>query len=198
MSTRLRIPLSALNHFAYCPRRCALIHQEQIFEDNVFTLEGRDSHARVDEITIRESPVRMETSVRLWSNALGIAGVADVVEWHGDIPYPIEYKHGTRQSWINDDLQVCAQALCLEEMLHVAVPAGAIYYVGSRRRREVLFSSSLRDATYRAIEDTRALLSSEKVPAPTDHRERCPHCSLLDVCLPSLYGQGSLSWKDEG
>ncbi|SMC05806.1 CRISPR-associated exonuclease Cas4 [Sulfobacillus thermosulfidooxidans DSM 9293] len=192
-----RIPLSALNHFAYCPRRCALIHQEQVFEENQFTLEGRDHHQRVDAGFVRDGPIRMETAVHLWSEPLALTGIADVVEWHGDVPYPIEYKRGARHAWINDEFQVCAQGLCLEDMLHCVVPAGAIYYVESRRRREVVFTATLRDATRQAIEETRALLDSGRIPPPTDHRERCPNCSLIDLCLPALYGQGPLTWDGE-
>lgn len=197
MARQTTIPLSALNHFSYCPRRCALIHQEQVFEENLFTLEGRDYHQRVDEGFVRHGPIRMETAVRLWSKSLGLTGVADVVEWHGDVPYPVEYKRGTRQEWINDDLQVCAQGLCLEDMLNCVVPAGAIYYVESRHRREVIFTEILRDTTRQAIEATRELLDSGHIPPPTEHHERCPKCSMLDLCLPALYGQGQLTWDTE-
>lgn len=188
------VAISALNHFAYCPRRCALIHQEQVFEENRYTTEGRQVHRRVDEGLARDIGVPVETSVRIWSDKLRLTGIADVVEWHGSVPYPVEYKHGRRHQWVNDDVQLCAQALCLEEMLEMEVPAGAIYHAASRHRREVIFTSEIRDVTRNIVGKTRQLLASGKIPAPTSHRERCPHCSLIDICLPDAYGRAELPW----
>ena len=132
------VMVSALEHWSYCPRQCALIHVEQTFDENLYTLRGRMLHERVDvpEAEQREG-VRIERALPLWSDRLGLVGKADVVEFHGDAPYPVEYKHGPRQHWGHDDLQLCAQALCLEDMTGQPVPAGAIYHHSSRRRREL-------------------------------------------------------------
>ncbi len=182
------VTISSLNHYAYCPRRCALIYQEQIFHDNLYTVEGTDLHAHVDEVVTRSGTTRVETALRLWSDRLGVIGIADIVEWHDGVPYPVEYKRGKRHRWINDDIQVCAQALCLEEMLGVSVPSGAIYHAKSRRRREVLFTPQLREQTTETIVAVRLIIQQTHVPPPTEHRERCGGCSLQDQCLPILYG----------
>jgi len=118
------IPISALNHDAYCPRRCALIHQEQVFEENRFTLEGQELHERVDQPSSQAGVMKVETSVRLWSHQRHLMGIADEIEWHDDVPYPVEFKRSKRHSWVNDDIQLCAQALCIEEMLGVSVAVG--------------------------------------------------------------------------
>src|SRR6266567_8319359 len=132
------IMISALEHYSYCPRQCALIHIEQTFDENIYTLKGHIAHERVDQtITRNEEDMRIERAVPLWSRRLGLVGRADVVEFHGEAPFPVEYKVGPRRKWGHDDLQLCAQALCLEEMTGQEVRHGAIYYHGSRRRKEV-------------------------------------------------------------
>ena len=111
------IPISALNHYGYCPRRCALIHVEQIFEENVYTMRGRSLHERVDQpIGEFQEGVRIERALPLWSVRLGLIGKADVVEFHGVTPLPVEYKSGRLREFDNDELQLCAQGICLEEM----------------------------------------------------------------------------------
>lgn len=190
------VTISSLNQYAYCPRRCGLIYQEQIFEDNIYTIEGTDLHQQVDTVGSHAQSVPVETALRLWSKALGLTGIADVVEWHDSVPYPVEYKRGKRHKWVNDDLQLCAQALCLEEMLGVAVPRGAIYHAKSRRRREVMLTEALREQTRRTIEAVRRLILATQLPPPTEHRERCEGCSLQEQCLPALYGAVSLPLLD--
>src|SRR5689334_20612357 len=112
-----RVMLSALEHYAYCPRQCGLIHLEQVFDENLYTLKGHMAHERADTPTTRsEEGMRVERGLPLWSRRLGLTGRADVVEWHGDVPYPVEYKVGRRREWIYEALQVCAQGMCLEEM----------------------------------------------------------------------------------
>src|SRR3989337_2737475 len=113
------VPISALNHFAYCPRRCALIHIEHMFEENVYTMRGHALHERTDapEESRQENDVRVERALPLWSIRLGLIGKADIVEFHGLTPFPVEYKSGRLRQYENDDLQLCAQALCLEEMI---------------------------------------------------------------------------------
>ena len=131
------IMISALEHWSYCPRQCALIHLEQTFDENLYTLRGRAVHKRVDEPVVEELVgMRIERALPLWFKALGLTGKADVVEFHGETPYPVEYKHGPHRVQEHDDLQLCAQALCLEEMTGRSVPRGAIYHHSSRKRRE--------------------------------------------------------------
>ena len=182
------IPLSALNHYAYCPRRCYLIHAEGEFDENVHTLRGSFEHERVDQLDheVKES-VRVEYALPVWSHRLGLSGRCDAVEFHLDgTVYPVEYKHGKRQRWFNDDLQLAAQALCLEETLGLPVTKGAIYHQQSRRRREVLFDESLRQAVESAASEIHQLLAVQTLPPPVDDSRRCRECSLRDICQPEL------------
>lgn len=182
------IPLSALNQYAYCPRRCYLIHAEGEFTNNVHTLRGTHEHERVDRLQHEVSAgVRVEYSLPVWSQRLGLTGRCDVVEFHPDgSVYPVEYKHGKRKRWINDDLQLAAQAMCLEETLGRPVPKGAIYHQQSRRRREVVIDDVLRQAVETAAREVRRLLNDRKLPPPIDDSRRCPQCSLIDICQPEL------------
>jgi len=183
------VMISALEHWSYCPRQCALIHLEQTFDENLYTLRGNAMHARVDEPTSEEiQGVRVERAVPLWSKRLGLIGKADVVEFHGDTPYPVEYKHGPRREHEHDDLQVCAQAICLEEMIGKTVPRGAIYHHSSRRRREVVFNESLRHCVEEAVLAIRKMLAERVLPPPVNDK-RCDHCSLNESCLPSVIGE---------
>ncbi|MDH4230376.1 MAG: CRISPR-associated protein Cas4 [Nitrospirota bacterium] len=185
------VPISALQHYAYCPRQCALIHVEQVFDENLYTLRGRAVHRLVDEPESRlERGVRVERALPLHSMRLGLVGKADVVEFLPDgTPYPVEYKHGRRRTSSHDDLQVAAQALCLEEMTGRPVPAGAVFHHSSRRRREVKMTAALRARVVEVTEAVRAMLrSGELPPAPAD--ERCRNCSLLDCCQPRMVSRG--------
>lgn len=181
-----RVPISALEHYAYCPRQCALIHIEQTFDENLYTVRGHLAHERVDAPTTRaEQGVRVERGLSLWSRRLGLVGKADVVEFHGQTAYPVEYKLGRRREWRYEAIQVCAQGMCLEEMLGQPVPEGAIYYVSSRVRREVQFTSDLRRIVEQTVIAVRATLHEGILPeAPND--QRCEKCSLLDSCLPAV------------
>ncbi len=183
------IMISALEHWSYCPRQCALIHVEQTFEENLYTMRGQAVHKRVDEPESEiVAGVRVERAVPLWSKRLGLIGKADVVEFHGDTPYPVEYKHGPRREKEHDDLQVCAQALCLEEMTGKEVLRGAIYHHSSRRRREVAFTPALRRHVEEAIAGIRLMLGSGRLPPPVNDR-RCERCSLRESCMPSVIGE---------
>ncbi|QXP94443.1 CRISPR-associated protein Cas4 [Methylococcus capsulatus] len=188
MDETLPIPLSALQHYSYCPRQCALIHQEQMFTDNVFTLRGRRVHERVDEPDTRHEPgVRIEQALTLFSDRLGLTGKADIMEFLPDgTPRPVEYKHGPRRQREHDDVQVAAQALCLEEMTGKEVPEGVIYHHGSRRRRVVPITPELRIKTERLIHEVRALLASGKLPPPASEPERCRGCSMIEICQPEM------------
>lgn len=178
--------LSALEHYSYCPRQCALIHQEQTFSENLYTLRGRAVHEQVNEPewTV-EKGVHVERALPLWSNRLGLVGKADVVEFHGDTPYPVEYKHGPRRQKEHDDLQLCAQALCLEEMTGQSVPKGAIFHHSSRRRRAVEFTPLLRQKVEQSVMEIRTMLANRTLP-PAVNDARCKNCSLQDLCLPSV------------
>ena len=179
--------ISALEHFSYCPRQCALIHVERIFDENVFTLRGRHAHERADTaLTTVAGGVRIERALPLWSDRLGMQGRADTVEFHDDgRVIPVEYKHGPRRERKHDDLQLCAQALCLEEMLGIVIDAGAIYSIQTRRRREVPMTPDLRDDTLTAIAQTRALLNNRGALPAALNDKRCHKCSLLEACVPA-------------
>lgn len=186
------VMLSALEHYVYCPRQCALIHLEQTFDENIYTLRGQVVHENVDVPSGHElHDTRFERAMPLWSEALNLTGKADMVEFHGDVPYPVEYKSGKRRKGTSEKIQLCAQALCLEEMLGVPVPEGALYWYGSRKRVAVTFDEPLRNMTLDVIEKTRALLESGVVPSPVDD-ERCDNCSLRASCLPELAERTSL------
>jgi len=182
------IPVSALQHYAYCPRQCALIHLDRQWEENLFTLRGRQAHRRVDEETGEwDGEVRIERSVPIWSSRLGLTGKTDVVEFRPDgTPYPVEYKRGPRKKGPHDDIQLCAQAICLEEMLGVVIPLGAIYHVKSRRRREVVLDEVLRERTEEAVSAVRDLLSQPSLPPPVVDRRLCRGCSLVEICMPDV------------
>ena len=186
------IPLSALEHWSYCPRQCCLIHAEQAFEENIHTLRGQAVHARTDEPGVETRPgLRVARAVPLWCDRLGLVGKSDVVEFLADgTPYPVEYKHGKKREKRHDDIQLAAQALCLEEMTGKAVPLGAIYHATSHRRREVAITPELRQAVETCVAEVRAALSAPTLPPPVND-ERCRGCSLIDLCQPApLAGQG--------
>lgn len=183
------VMISALEHWSYCPRQCALIHIEQTFDENLYTMRGQAVHKRVDEPESEiVDGVCVERAVPLWSKRLGLIGKADVVEFHGETPYPVEYKHGPRREKKHDDLQVCAQAMCLEEMTAKEVPRGAIYHHSSRRRREVVFTPALRRQVEEAIAGIRQMLGSGTLPPPVNDR-RCERCSLIESCMPAVIGE---------
>jgi len=181
------IPLSALNHFLYCPRRAALIHVEGIFVDNHHTLQGNIVHEHADFAGYEVAKcVTLLRSLPVWSERLGLSGKCDIVERHPDgALLPVEYKKGKRRHFDNDDAQLCAQALCLEEMFGVPVERGAVFHAASKRRREVVFTSELRLLTESSVLELRALMESETVPAAI-FKPACEECSLFEVCLPRI------------
>lgn len=185
------IPLSALQHYLYCPRQCALIHLEQQWAENRQTAEGRLLHDRADTPAVeRRHGVRTITAMPLSSTELGIAGVADVVEFHtgdsGESPYPVEYKRGRPKTHRADEVQLCAQALCLEAMFSVTVGEGALFYGEPRRREVVVFDDGLRTLTLETIRATRAMFVGGQTPLARYEARRCDNCSLLDLCQPRL------------
>jgi CRISPR-associated exonuclease Cas4 len=184
------IPLSALQHHLFCPRQCALIHVERLWAENALTAEGRLAHEAVHVPKgERRKGVKVVTSIPLRSTALGLAGVADAVELHaapggGLVPFPVEHKRGRPKAHRADEVQLCAQALCLEEMLGVPVPAGALFYGKTRRRQDVAFDPELRALTVRAAAEVRALVASGRTPPARYDPARCDSCSLIEICRP--------------
>ena len=184
------IPLSALQHYLYCPRQCALIHVEQQWAENRQTAEGRLLHQRADQPqTEQRHGVRTVTAMPLASPALGISGIADVVEFHDEQPFPVEYKRGRPKAHRADEVQLCAQALCLEAMLGQPVPEGALFYGETRRRKAVPFDAALRGLTLDTIAATRKLLSGRRTPVAQYQPRRCDACSLIELCQPRLLGR---------
>lgn len=184
------VMISALEHWAYCPRQCALIHVEQTFDENLYTLRGRIEHERVHEAVGEiQGDVRVERGLALWSHRLGLVGKSDVVEFRGAAPYPVEYKHGRKRQRNSAEIQLCAQAMCLEEMTGQPVPRGAIFHQGSRRRTEIALDDNLRRRVDEAVAAVRALLSSQTLPEPVND-SRCDLCSLKESCLPEVLTSG--------
>ena len=184
------IPLSALQHWIYCPRQCGLIHLEQQFEDNVHTARGQAVHHLVDTPGYEvKRGVRVERALPLWSDRFGLIGKADLVEFHPDGRiYPVEFKHGRKRGRIHDDIQLAAQAMCLEDMLGRPVPHGAIYHASSHRRREVDITEDLRALVSATADAIRAMLASGILPPPVNDA-RCRECSLREICQPELLAQ---------
>ncbi len=180
------IPISALQHMLYCPRQCALIHIERQWSENRLTAEGRVLHERADAgAPESRKGLRIERSVGLRSLRLGVSGVADVVEMHeGGRPYPVEYKRGRPKAHRADEVQLCAQAMCLEEMVGSPVPEGALFYGRTRRRKVVAFDPVLRALTTRIAADTRRMLATNHTPAPEFEPRKCNACSLKEACQP--------------
>lgn len=179
------IQLSALQHWVYCPRQCGLIHLEQAFEDNIHTARGQAVHHLVDEPGYEmKAGVKVECALPLWSDRLNLIGKADLVEFHPDgTVFPVEFKHGRKRAKLHDDIQLAAQAMCLEDMLGRAVSMGAIYHASGRRRREVAITPELRQLVTDTADAIRTMLVSGKLPPPAND-ERCKECSLKDICQP--------------
>ncbi|MEW5947921.1 MAG: CRISPR-associated protein Cas4 [Thermodesulfobacteriota bacterium] len=180
------IMVSALEHYSYCPRQCALIHLENVWDENIYTMRGRDVHENVDDDSSHVmAGVRYERALPIWSRRMNLVGKADLVEFHGDIPYPVEYKSGRRRKGRHEAIQLCAQAMCLEEMLGVKVERGALYWHGSRKRKEVIFTEELRRQVKEAVLGVHAMIAKRRVPPPVNDR-RCKDCSLRESCLPNV------------
>lgn len=179
------VPLSALQHWVYCPRQCGLIHLEQAFADNLHTARGQAVHHLVDTPGYEiKSGVRVERALPVWCDRLNLIGKADLVEFHPDgTVYPVEFKHGAKRQKLHDDIQLAAQAICLEEMLGRPVPKGAIFHASSHRRREVAITPELRRLVEETAAAIRAMLVSGKLPPPVNDA-RCRECSLKDICQP--------------
>ncbi len=183
------IMISALQHFVFCPRQCALIHIEQVWDENRFTAEGKIMHEHVHEQgNESRGNIKIGRGIPLRSSRLGLVGVADVVEFHRIDknpwqPFPVEYKRGKPKPDNSDLVQLCAQAICLEEMLSMPVPRGALFYGRTRRRLNVTFDEALRNKTEVAAREAHALIESGVTPPPV-YSKRCESCSLIEECMP--------------
>jgi CRISPR-associated exonuclease Cas4 len=196
METDELVPISALQHYAFCPRQCGLIHLERAWAENRLTVEGDILHERVKEgeTTAREA-LRTFRSLPLVSHRLGLVGLADVVEIRaapggGECAYPVEYKRGRPKAHDADRVQLCAQALCIEEMLGLAVPEGALFYGEPRRRETVRFDAALRATTEVIAADVAAMMRDAVLPPPR-RGPHCRACSLEEICRPQLSGRKS-------
>lgn len=198
------LPLSALQHIQYCERQCALIHIEKVWSENHLTAEGRVMHDRVDGGGHEtRGSVRTAFSLRLRSLRLGLTGQADVVEFNKSpdgswIPFPVEYKRGHAKENDCDRIQLCAQALCLEEMLSCHIQAGALFYGETRRRCEVVFDEVLRQQTETVCHRLHELIKAGITPPAVYEKGKCTHCSLLELCLPQSVGKerSAQHWLD--
>jgi CRISPR-associated exonuclease Cas4 len=179
------LPLSYLNQFVYCPRRFWLLYCQSEMEVNAPVLEGQIRHQRAHtpgQQTDEEG--RVFRSVYVWSDALRLMGVADFIEAKEGNLIPLEHKRGRMGQWLNDHVQLCAQALCLEERTGVVVTIGEIFYWSNRRREKVAIDAELRERTMAVIAATFALLEQVQMPMPLDHAAKCRDCSLEPICMP--------------
>ena len=183
------LPIRYINDLLFCERRAALHLNEQIWKDNQYTTEGILAHKRVDiPKNLRRAGVRSVTGMWLVSYRLGLIGKGDLIEFQSDdsgqaIPYPVDFKRGKKRRWDNNEAQLCAQALCLEEMLNVSVPRGAIFHIRSQHREVVEFDAALRDKTERAAMRLNELVTSRLTPLAKFH-PKCKGCSLFEWCMP--------------
>jgi CRISPR-associated exonuclease Cas4 len=184
------LPLSSLQHMVFCPRQCALMFIEQVWDENRFTAEGRIFHEKVHELGQEtRGDIRISRGVSIRSLYLGIVGIADVIEFHhqagSDIwqPFPVEYKRGKPKADDCDKVQLCAQAICLEEMLSTSIPTGALFYGETRHRLGVVFDETLRWETEETARRAHDLIAVGRTPPPV-YEKRCESCSLMAECLP--------------
>lgn len=207
------LPLSALQHLVFCERQCALIHLEQVWEDNPLTVQGTQLHEKVDGGSGEtRGDLRIARGLPLRSFRLGLAGRADAVEMRRQEPggpgaevpglppgpwrpFPVEYKRGQPKSHRADEIQLCAQALCLEEMLATPVPAGALFYGETRRREDVPFDPELRRLTEEAAARLHRLVASGVTPPPV-REPKCDRCSLIGICLPGAPRASARAYLD--
>lgn len=189
------LPLSALQHWLFCPRQCALIHVERVWAENRFTAEGRVLHERADEGRPESRDgIRILRAVQIASSLHGLHGVADVVEMRQGHSYPVEYKRGRPKAHRADEVQLCAQALCLEEMTGHSVPEGALFYGTARRRKVVALDDDLRILTLAVAAEAREAIMTGALPPPVYEDRRCGACSMLYLCRPQGRRDLDASW----
>lgn len=196
------LPLSALQHMVYCPRQAALIHIERLWAENRFTAEGRILHHNADEPGAkRRRGIRRVTALPLRARRLGVAGVADLVEFTTaddgeETALPVEFKRGSPKLHRADEIQLCAQGLALEEMTGRPVPEGALFYGETRRRLRVPFDAALRAETAATAAALRAMVADGRTPPAVYRADRCRACSLLDLCAPEIVGRSARAWME--
>lgn len=190
------IQLSALQHLVFCERQCALIHIEQLWSENLFTAEGRIMHEKADSNKFESRrDVRIDYSVPLRSLRLGLIGKADVVEFHRQddgiwLPFPVEYKRGKPKLDDCDKVQLCAQAMCLEEMMDIEIPEGALFYGQTRHREDVTFDKALRAEAEETARRVHELIEAGVTPR-AEYSAKCKKCSLVELCLPKASSKAS-------
>jgi CRISPR-associated exonuclease Cas4 len=198
------IALSALQHYLFCPRQCALIHVEQAWAENAATAEGRVAHERVHAaLSEVRRGVRTVTGMPLRSDRLGVTGIADVVELHRTAdgvwrPFPVEHKRGRPKAHRADEVQLCAQAMALEEMFAVEIAEGALFYGQPRRRTPVTFDPELRALTQEVAAATHAVIAAGHTPRMGYDKKRCDACSLIEICRPQITGaeRSAAAWLE--
>jgi CRISPR-associated exonuclease Cas4 len=195
------LPLSALQHWLYCPRQCGLIHLEQAWSENKFTAEGRVLHNKAhDGADETKAGVRITRSMSVRSLELGISGQCDVVEFHADgRVVAVEYKRGKPKSHRADEVQLCAQAIGLEEMLGISISEGCHYYGEKRRRTEIAFDDELRQLVAATAAALHAMIDSRETPHAEYLARRCDACSLIELCQPKAmrFKRGAGAWCAE-
>lgn len=208
-----KIPISALQHMLYCERQCALIHIERVWSENLFTAEGRVMHEKVHGGGAESRrDTRIVSGLRLRSLRLGLTGQADIIEFHrvdaGGVAlpnikgrwqaFPVEYKRGKPKSYRADEVQLCAQAICLEEMIDADIPSGALFYGKTKRRLEVEFDDNLRCLTESLVGRLREMVARGVTPPPEYERRKCSACSLFESCQPEMRkgGVGVDDWLE--
>ncbi len=182
--------LNGLQHLRFCPRQCALIYVENLWQENYFTASGRVQHEKVHSgIGESRRVVRTERDLKIASSLLGITGQTDAVEFYSDgAIVPVEYKHGEPKEDSCDEVQLCAQVLCLEEMLGRKIHEGALYYFKTRKRISVPITDELRQETIELAEKFHNLVESGKTPL-AEYRKKCESCSFIDECFPETAGR---------
>lgn len=208
------IMISALQHYLFCKRQCALIHIEQLWQENYLTMSGQFMHEKAHEAgNETRKNIRISRGLRLASAKYGLAGITDIVEFRriekktefsAILPdrngfwtvFPVEYKRGKTKEEPWDEVQLCAQALCLEEMLNVKIEKGALFYGEEHRRREIQFDESLRRLTENIIEKTHELIQSGTTPPPVLEK-KCKACSLKEQCIPEKMGKSAKSYESK-
>ena len=194
------IPVSALQHAVYCLRQCALIHLERLWEENQFTAEGRVLHEVSDQPGWqRKAGVRQVRALPIYNIRLNLTGIADLVEFRedhtGTTPFPVEFKRGKAKAHRADEVQLCAQALCLEEMTGTEVPMGALFYRRTKRRKKVTFDTELRALTEATVDQVATLFARRRTPPAEYEAAKCRACSLLDQCRPKAAMRSVLAWR---
>lgn len=192
------LPISALQHWLFCPRQAALIHLEQLWAENRFTAEGKVVHEKAHEGSDESRPgLRITRTLPVVSRRLGLSGQCDIVEFHSDgTVVPVEYKRGQPKPHDADRVQVCAQAMCLEEMLGVHIPQAFLFYGKRKRRTSVELDAGLRETVESVADALHEMIRSRNTPLATYEERRCDHCSLMDLCQPKAlrFKRGTRAW----